>query len=405
LRQLFFQKEDRLIRISFPPAPEESLALTVSPLLECVLSLHVLLGPKHHVLQHEWVRRMRRLPAGLRREIEAYGFVYRRQIPDLFLPSPHGPAEDFEQELARLEVLGPELLLQGLGRPLYDHGGRPGAGLFDDPAVRRAMLERARADRSRSAATLLLNDPVAFVGRLTALLERYWTASFASEWERLDELLARSLSRAGTQLASVGIWPVLGRLPPHCRVDPLAAELLVDLPHDHRVQVSADHPLVLSPSAFVWPHLLVSCDPPWPLALVYAAPEIALQAEPRLPPAELLRILRALGDDTRLRVLRLIAERPRTTQELSPIVGLSRAGVSKCLRLLAEAGLVAAKREGYYVVYSLAPGRLDAVSKALSEFLRTPRDSPTPDGRVPGGAPRPTLDGGDVPSLRAPSRG
>ena len=191
------------------------------------------------------------------------------------------------------------------------------------------------------------------------MLERYWTAAFASEWGRLDELLARSLSRAGTQLASFGIWPVLGRLPPHCRVDPVAGELLVDLPHDHRVHVSADHAL------------LVSCNPPWPLALVYAAPEIARQAEPRLPPAELHRTLRALGDDTRLRVLRLIAERPRTTQELSPIVGLSRAGVSKCLRLLADAGLVAPKREGYYVVYSLASARLDGVSEALSEFLRT----------------------------------
>ena len=102
---------------------------------------------------------------------------------------------------------------------------------------------------------------------------------------------------------------------------------------------------------------------------MYAAPDLAREAEPRIPPAELLRVLRAVADDTRLRILRLIAERPRTTQELGPLVGLSRAGLSKSLLRLAEAGLVVPRREGYYVVYSLAPDRLDAFAEALRSFL------------------------------------
>jgi DNA-binding transcriptional ArsR family regulator len=358
-----------LIRIAIPAHPGEGVAFATSPLLECVLSLHVLLGPKHHALQHEWVRRMRRLPTGLRREIEAYGFVYRRQIPDLLVPSSHDAPLAFEEELARLQALAPDLLLAGLGRPLYDHGGRGGGELFDDPAVRRTMMERADADGAREEASLLLEDSSEFARRLSRMLERYWEAAFAAEWVRIEELLARSILTAGRLLATVGLWPVLGRLPARCRIDPVRHELLMDLPHAHAVGVSAERPLVLSPSAFVWPHLLVNCDPPWPLALVYAAPEIAREAEPRLPPAELLRILRALGDDTRLRVLKLIAQRPRTTQELEPLAGLSRAGVSKSLQRLAEVGLIVATREGYYVVYRLAPDRLDLLAVALEQFL------------------------------------
>ena len=87
------------------------------------------------------------------------------------------------------------------------------------------------------------------------------------------------------------------------------------------------------------------------------------------PHQPLLRVLRAVADDTRLRILRLVAERPRTTQELGPLVGLSRAGLSKSLLRLAEAGLVVPRREGYYVVYSLAPERLDALADALRRFL------------------------------------
>jgi DNA-binding transcriptional ArsR family regulator len=355
-----------MIRIVLPAQPEEHVAFAVSPLLECVLSLHVLLGPKHHALHHDWVRRLRTLDPALRKELETLGFVYRHQIPEFLLPRADGAPESFEQEVAQLRALAPELLLATLGRPLHDHGGA-GATAFDESGVREAMLDRAGS--ARSAAEQLVDRPAEFADRLAAALERYWQEAFATDWARLEPLLAGSIVEAGRLLAADGIWPVLGRLPAHCRIDFERRQLSIDLPHEHTVTVSAENPLVLCPSVFVWPHLRVNCDPPWPLGVVYAAPALAREAEPRIPPAELLRILRALGDDTRLRVLQLVAERPRTTQELAPLVGLSNAGLSKSLQRLAEAGLVVPRREGYYVVYSLAPDRLGALSAALGRFL------------------------------------
>lgn len=343
-----------MIRIAFPAQPEETVAFAVSPLLESVLSLHVLLGPKHHALQHEWVRRMRGLDPELRREIQAFGFAYRRHVADVFLPSADEEAETFEQELDRFRSHPPELLLPALARSLDDHGG---TGEIDATAV----AARGGAD--------LVDDPRAFAARLADMLDRYWRAGFAEEWERIEPLLARSVVESGRMLAADGIRPVLGRLPAHCRFDAARNELVIDLPHEHEVAVTADRPLVLAPSYFIWPHLLVNCDDPWPTALVFAAPALARDAEPRLPPEELLRTLGALADDTRLRILKLIAERPRTTQELAPLVGLSRAGLSKSLHRLADAGLVSGRRDGYYVVYSLAEDRLRSTASALERFL------------------------------------
>ena len=275
------------------------------------------------------------------------------------------------EELARLAGLGPELLLEELGRPLYDHGGRHGDGVYDDPAVQATMVERAATDgpRSRALASLLVDDPVELAKRFASLLAAYWDAAFAAEWEEIEPQLAASVDEAGRTLATAGIWAVLGRLPPRCRVDARRRQLLIDLPHEHEVSISEANPLVLSPSVFVWPHLRVNCDPPWPTALVYAAPFLAREAAQRVPPSELLQILRALGDDTRLRILKLIAERPRTTQELGPLVGLSTAGLSKSLRRLAEVGLVVPRREGYYVVYTLDPERVAALAPSLAGFL------------------------------------
>jgi DNA-binding transcriptional ArsR family regulator len=127
---------------------------------------------------------------------------------------------------------------------------------------------------------------------------------------------------------------------------------------------------VLVPSAFVWPHVRVNCDEPWPFSVIYPASFVVVDARPRIPSADLVRLLRALGDDTRLRALRLIAERPRSTQELAPLVGISEAGLSKHLRQLAQVGVVTSKREGYYVLYSVDADRLAPLSRTLLAFLR-----------------------------------
>jgi DNA-binding transcriptional ArsR family regulator len=49
---------------------------------------------------------------------------------------------------------------------------------------------------------------------------------------------------------------------------------------------------------------------------------------------------------------------------------MSEAGLSKHLRLLARAGVLESRREGYYVLYSLAPERLETLSASLLAFIR-----------------------------------
>jgi hypothetical protein len=67
-----------MITFRFAADPAESIAFSYSPVVEAVLSLHVLTEPKHHPLQHPWVRKARALPAALKREIAAFGFAYPR---------------------------------------------------------------------------------------------------------------------------------------------------------------------------------------------------------------------------------------------------------------------------------------------------------------------------------------
>jgi DNA-binding transcriptional ArsR family regulator len=358
------------IRFRLPALAAERVSHAYSPLLEAVLSLHVLVEPKHHPLQHPWVRRMRRLPPPLKRAIEDFSFAYRRYIPSLLAPSPDEGLREFEEELDALRGLDPTTIALEFSRALYDHGGASETDFLEREDVRGQIVRAARLlGADPYLASLVFEDPVALAERFTDMVGAYWDEGFAEEWGQIEPRLADVVSEAGVQIAVDGLYEFLRGLSLQLRVDPKREEFGIDVPHDHAVEVTDERPLLLVPSVYVWPHVHVNCDEPWPLSIVYTAPFTAEASRSPLPSGELIGVLKALSDQTRLRALKLIAEEPRSTQELAPLVGISEAGLSKHLRLLADAGLVSSRRDGYYVLYSLVPERIEPLSDGLRRFL------------------------------------
>ncbi len=74
----------------------------------------------------------------------------------------------------------------------------------------------------------------------------------------------------------------------------------------------------------------------------------------------LLKSLKALADGNRLRILRLLMDRPRCVCELQTALGIAQPTVSKHLSILEEAGWVDKKRQGrnfifYHLIEGLTP--------------------------------------------------
>jgi len=74
----------------------------------------------------------------------------------------------------------------------------------------------------------------------------------------------------------------------------------------------------------------------------------------------------ALGDANRRAIVELLSAEPRSVQELADALPISRPAVSRHLRLLKEAGLVAEQPVGTRRIYSL---QHDGVA-ALEAYLR-----------------------------------
>lgn len=76
---------------------------------------------------------------------------------------------------------------------------------------------------------------------------------------------------------------------------------------------------------------------------------------------QLLAMLRAAGDATRLRLLLLLKEAELTVSELTQILGQSQPRVSRHLKLLCDAGLLQRFKEGSWVFYRAADSGSGAI--------------------------------------------
>ena len=97
-------------------------------------------------------------------------------------------------------------------------------------------------------------------------------------------------------------------------------------------------------------------------------------------------LFRLLGDDARLRLLRLLAAERLNVTELTGILGIAQSGVSRHLGLLKDAGLIAEEREGgftYFRVAAPAPGEGNGAG-SLWALLREQFDAlaTTAEGRA-----------------------
>jgi SAM-dependent methyltransferase len=78
---------------------------------------------------------------------------------------------------------------------------------------------------------------------------------------------------------------------------------------------------------------------------------------------------RLLGDEARLRLLRVLRRERLNVTELTGILGLAQSGVSRHLGLLKDAGLVVEERAAGYTYYGLGSGAGDEGSRAVWSAL------------------------------------
>jgi DNA-binding transcriptional ArsR family regulator len=89
---------------------------------------------------------------------------------------------------------------------------------------------------------------------------------------------------------------------------------------------------------------------------------------------ELEAALKAAGDPTRTRILKLLESGPLCVCQVQAVLGLAPSTVSKHLTLLRAAGLVSDRRDGRWIHYALAVEERNPYARAVLALLRGPLD-------------------------------
>lgn len=86
--------------------------------------------------------------------------------------------------------------------------------------------------------------------------------------------------------------------------------------------------------------------------------------------AEFARVSKALGSGNRLELLEFLAQGERSVDALAKLSGLSVANTSRHLQILRQTGLVAARKEGLFVHYSVSGEGVVKLLAALQEVAQ-----------------------------------
>jgi DNA-binding transcriptional ArsR family regulator len=198
----------------------------------------------------------------------------------------------------------------------------------------------------------LLDDPAALIETLTDRLTA-WLPLYQEMEPRIQTIIERDWELRSEDRATMGSVALIERTTNGIR--------WLSEPGVRRV--------VLAPSYLARPYNFTFSGGDWRM-FVYPVSDAALEPnDPLAPPVGVLRLHRALGDDSRLRILRLLKDRDWYLTEIAERLELSKPTIKHHLAQLRAAGLVTLTEEGGLSYYSLRRDRLDDASAELKRFL------------------------------------
>jgi len=89
---------------------------------------------------------------------------------------------------------------------------------------------------------------------------------------------------------------------------------------------------------------------------------------------EFVEALKILSDETRIRILKILEEKPLYLCQITAILGFSPSTVSTHLSKLKQFGFVRDKREGAKVLFSISKPESRELHRILSEVLKAADD-------------------------------
>jgi len=218
---------------------------------------------------------------------------------------------------------------------------------WDGVGLDAALIHRMRT---------LIEDPECLKGFVIRTLQRFWDDHLEVEFRRLDAQLHAAVHHGNLNQRPRThrelIRELVGREPVTEPLDGKGIERILAIPVCHMGSFAMSRHVTDADSV-----LLITFE-----AGRVPSPD---STPGTLPTASTYR---ALADETRLGILRLLSSEEKYGAEIVARFGLSQPTVSKHLRMLVAEGLLAVRREGGTKYYSVNPSRLAQIGRSVEDL-------------------------------------
>ena len=309
---------------------------------DLLLSAHTILNPREHGIAAPWAAGVRkRLAPQSQRDFKAFynaSHSYRAYTPLHLIYEMDAP-KDARHFLDYIEAIPDDDFARRMHFPYINDEAlrRVTEKALKGEKIKESDLESYRRGVTRIVGAAIapvaevrrlfgeMADPAGTKQRWLAVMREYFSAFFAEEEQREGPALERMVAQAKEMAATSTISEAIERVS-----NGFTISRDIDLTR-----------LVLAPSIWFHPFTVRMQLAERELLAIWGAHPHGYKLVPgESVPDEALLVLRALGDATRLRLLRLIAAEPRSLQSLAQEVKLSLPTVSHHIRELRGAGLI-----------------------------------------------------------------
>jgi len=341
-------------------APQRELRVRIDPspaydFLACLFLLERYEDSLGFEVSKAWVERARGALGGeLRADLSVF-FPARGRTLGIVGVLDHHPGLSIRGFIKRVVSTPPEELLElMLAEALADRQSLPllRSAIGGSAQPIEAFLAAIHSEVDAEALRRLLGlYPSEAKARLVRLLREGYTRVYMRQEAEVAPLLERDVAVLTRRAASSA---------PGALVEHATGGFVID----------PDVPLagiVLAPTFYFRPYNLITA---YHGIRVFVYP---IESSPgqQAPPPELVRLYKALGDETRLRILRLLAGREMYLQELANALGVSHVTVLHHVAILRAAHLVQVVERENLKHYRLRDDRAQEAAGQWLEFVRT----------------------------------
>jgi len=338
---------------NFSTQTEETLTQRVqfvfSPLNELFRSLHILLNPRHHGLHMKWiVETQQKMTSALYNDLHYFRLIYELGTPTLFLPSTEIFITNLDNEIVLLRdklnaVTDDEMV------NLLTVMTKNRENSFIPKLAKGLEWGDFKLSHNENIISDILKDSDAVYKRFFNFISQYRTLIFDDYWydKNIEQILLEEIESASQIMHRVGFKGFLNQLQIE-RMQFKDNKLMILKPFDANIQLKNADSLLFVPSYFTYPHLFAETFSKG----IFITYDCLSNRHKKLDIEQLSKVFFALSDPARIELVSHLHEEKNTTQGLAQLLSYTQSNVSKQLRLLKEAELVASEKQGKYVFYA-----------------------------------------------------